>query len=127
MKTEEALGGDLNGEGRGEGPEERGEIYSFLSRLELFVEFYPLRAETCLGRGIEEGEILDGREVKELSQVYVFTHLGAVEASLWVLLLENGKILLVLGLKSCCDSPRCSFADLDVILAGIILQRNGNS
>lgn len=65
--------------------------------------------------------------MKELSQVYVFTHFGAVEASLWVLLLGNGKILLVLGLKSSCDS-RDVRADLDRLFwPGLFLQRNGNS
>lgn len=34
----------------------------------------------------------------------MFPHFGAVEASLWMFLLGNVKILLVLGLKSSCDS-----------------------
>ena len=65
--------------------------------------------------------------MKELSEVYVFTHLGAVEASLLMFLLGDGKILLVLGLKSSCDKSRCSCKFGQFFWPGLFLQRNGNS
>ena len=83
--------------------QKNGKCTLFLIRLELFVVL-PAKSQRPAWEGESRKKILNGREVKELSQVYVFTHLGAVEASLWMFLLGNGKILLVLGLKSSCYS-----------------------